>query len=574
MARPSLSEFGIANFRAIFELQGVPLRPITLLFGPNSSGKSSFLLGLQMAEALRRKGDDWFELFLNDQLEGVRKPEVGDRLAFLHDPEAALQFLCRFPVSALELTKESLARDIGLDKLPEAWVQILRHAVAETSVVGIAWWYHLLDPTRRSQEFPGVGHEDGALLLIGGSATEYEEAETIIGPRVLDALEPYFGDSPGHAAAFQEARATLAGGGERPKLGDSVWPFTNVPVERTLPVPGPGLFKYPHLSRNRRGELAESPVITKVWNNFALTFLLLKAAVIGAFDGQTKGMYVLGPLRSVPPRLGGSSDASEAGGDAWRRLVDEPVLRSEVGDWLARLAGEVGPLTPQLVIEGPEVPRSALPAKPLAESLQPVVQQFLSGYLSAATEDSTQLHPKASELDARVIASQWAERIRMTELGENRYTLKLLRGNSQRAVVIRDAGLGMSQLIPVVVGLLGNNGTIVTIEQPELHLHPAMQAEVGDLLIESALGRPQNLIIAETHSEHLLLRIMRRIRETSTGRNTRLDLPVKPDDVSLVFFEVVDGKPVVRHIPLDDRGMIARPWPGGFFEEGFREIFA
>ena len=52
------------------------------------------------------------------------------------------------------------------------------------------------------------------------------------------------------------------------------------------------------------------------------------------------------------------------------------------------------------------------------------------------------------------------------------------------------------------------------------------------------------------------------------------EFSVRPEDVALIFVERVDGVPIAREIPLDERGMITRPWPGGFFEEGFREIFA
>ena len=68
-----------------------------------------------------------------------------------------------------------------------------------------------------------------------------------------------------------------------------------------------------------------------------------------------------------------------------------------------------------------------------------------------------------------------------------------------------------------------------------------MQAELGDVFIQSALGEQKNTFLLETHSEHLILRIMRRIRETRDGKLPQGVPPVSAKDVSILF-----GKP--RHI--------------------------
>lgn len=110
------------------------------------------------------------------------------------------------------------------------------------------------------------------------------------------------------------------------------------------------------------------------------------------------------------------------------------------------------------------------------------------------------------------------------------------------------------------------------IEQPELHLHPALQAELGDLFIQSALGEQKNTFILETHSEHLLLRIMRRMRETSQGNLPAGVPPVRPEDVAVLYVEQDGPQSIVREMPLNERGELVKAWPGGFFEEGLREV--
>jgi len=131
---------------------------------------------------------------------------------------------------------------------------------------------------------------------------------------------------------------------------------------------------------------------------------------------------------------------------------------------------------------------------------------------------------------------------------------------------------GVSQLLPAVVLALDAKREIVAIEQPELHLHPALQAKLGDLFIESALGERKNTLILETHSEHLILRVMRRMRETFKGALPDGRPPVRPSDVAVLYVERDGERSVVRDMPLNERGELIKGWPGGFFEEALSEM--
>ena len=138
----------------------------------------------------------------------------------------------------------------------------------------------------------------------------------------------------------------------------------------------------------------------------------------------------------------------------------------------------------------------------------------------------------------------------------------------------RDIGIGISQVLPVLVSAYASAEKILAIEQPEIHLHPALQAELGDVFIESALGGRRNTFILETHSEHLILRIMRRMRDTVQGTLPDGLPPVHPEDVAILYVQPRDSAAIVRLLELDEEGELLDPWPGGFFEEGFRERFA
>jgi predicted ATPase len=114
---------------------------------------------------------------------------------------------------------------------------------------------------------------------------------------------------------------------------------------------------------------------------------------------------------------------------------------------------------------------------------------------------------------------------------------------------------------------------LIAIEQPELHLHPAQQAELGDVFIESALGERKNTFLLETHSEHLILRVMRRIRETTQRRLPPGAPSVRPSDVAVLYVERDGDHSIVREMPLNERGELVKAWPKGFFEEAFNEMF-
>lgn len=87
------------------------------------------------------------------------------------------------------------------------------------------------------------------------------------------------------------------------------------------------------------------------------------------------------------------------------------------------------------------------------------------------------------------------------------------------------------------------------------------------------MGERKNRFILETHSEHLILRIMRRMRETADGENQDLP-PVTPDDVTVLYVEREGNRSIVREMRLDEEGQLIDHWPGGFFEEDFRERFS
>jgi hypothetical protein len=117
-----------------------------------------------------------------------------------------------------------------------------------------------------------------------------------------------------------------------------------------------------------------------------------------------------------------------------------------------------------------------------------------------------------------------------------------------KAINLVDVGYGVSQIIPIVVdSLRGQRGGTFLLQQPEVHLHPRAQAELGSFLGMLAKEQDKRFVI-ETHSDHLVDRIRMDVRDGKGG--------LKPEDVALLYFERSNGEARIHHLDLDARGNI------------------
>ncbi|GIW83134.1 MAG: hypothetical protein KatS3mg105_4941 [Gemmatales bacterium] len=137
-----------------------------------------------------------------------------------------------------------------------------------------------------------------------------------------------------------------------------------------------------------------------------------------------------------------------------------------------------------------------------------------------------------------------------------------LRRSKDVDVALSDVGFGISQLLPFVVQCLATERQIISIEQPEVHIHPRLQADLGDLLVEAIRKPHYQRFIVETHSEHLVLRLQRLIRERK----------LQPEDVSVIYVSRGVSGAQAQRLAIDESGDFMDDWPGGFFPERLREL--
>lgn len=154
-------------------------------------------------------------------------------------------------------------------------------------------------------------------------------------------------------------------------------------------------------------------------------------------------------------------------------------------------------------------------------------------------------------------------RVEEIAANSNQYKTYVKKENGSAEVALTDVGFGVSQILPVIVLLYYvPEGSTVLFEQPEIHLHPSVQSKLADLILTVSETRNVQVIV-ESHSEHFIRRLQRRVAEDLADRK----------DLKLYFFSTKRGKAAYQELDLDNFGAIHN-WPDNFFGNEMEEISA
>ncbi len=587
---PRLTAIELRNFKGFGEriladgaAEGtrLELAPITLLFGANSSGKSTILQALQyVREVLERRNAN-----PDRTVYGGEFIDLGGFRNLVHQRDLTRRIGIKLE---LELNRARIP-----DLVPEPWEDWQPGQTQDEE--GIWEFHELLQTTKDRTEAVSIGLEIGwsdarrTAVVVGYEAgvngvwlaritasddgrdvsirinkdnpifVRYATQEDIdtIAAAFDDWIDPSDLQAPNSAGAIQVkgASTNMADAADDNHaysvFGQILARVRDAGMER----PGSGLRQWLigfDSALPRLGDLLAIPAsgsggsaniyIARDFTAF-LSSLVVGPGVL--LRDQLRKLRYLGPIRNVPIReFDAALTPDEArwadGTAAWETLLTgDADLVSEVSLWMS---------SPDKLDTGYEIER---------RQTKEVHAGALDWLLAAADSDAPlRLDPKLStELRA---------------LPERR-RLDLIEATTGMRVQPRDVGIGISQVLPVVVATLEPSASLVAIEQPELHIHPAVQVGLGDLLIEGAKQRGISFLI-ETHSEHLILRLLRRIRET-----TAAELPpglsrVAASDINVLYVERSDSEQVeIRPIGIDENGKFLGRWPKGFFPERMRE---
>lgn len=187
-----------------------------------------------------------------------------------------------------------------------------------------------------------------------------------------------------------------------------------------------------------------------------------------------------------------------------------------------------------------------------------------SGATDVLMSDYFRRGNKKGQLTSRVKTwlrrAQIAADLKVEALGDRHYQVQLSHPITGESSNLADVGFGASQVLPILVaGYDISEDSLLMIEQPEIHLHPKAQAELGDFFVD--VYRRDVQVILETHSEHLILRLQTMV---ALG-----EIP-KEDIIVHYVHPTPEGKKIVT-LSMNDKGIFEEKWPNGFFEERMTE---
>ena len=596
-----LSGLRLGNFKAFSETQHVPIRPLTLIFGPNSSGKSSLIHGLLLAHEAIREG----KLDIHRTEIGGDSVDLGGFRQYVHRRDAGLQVEWAFEISKDGFTERlhelfpeaknvSIGLTIGLSKydisvlgdlanltpkeIYEAalisvkekgdkaalerleekkkeqsdFVTLTEKALLEGEVHVETFWIDIDEKRLLS-----MSHRDGNYLQLDSLDTEHTDFQKVITFIVQNMTTTDKVEST-DIAAMSKIIDDLV-----PKISfetTTFFPgklrgkdFLSQKQQQTSLIP---------ISKGRRKEDLQNAMelfLPRILQDIVLGFSQIA-------EKEINRLTYLGPLRSYPPRHIAFSQFHDpnwqaGGGYTWDVVRTDHRIRALINNWL----GDTKKLSTNYELRI----RNLLTVEDITSKhddlSDKVIREIESEYVDGEIDDLF------GELEQRI--DEIPEKLKEFEpLLSDIQELVLFDKRTKTQVSHRDVGIGISQVLPVLVTAYASSNKIIAIEQPEIHLHPALQAELGDVFIDSALGDNKNTFLIETHSEHLILRILRRIRETTRGKNKKTP-PITPENVALLFVDVTKAGSIIQELKIDEQGRLIDQCPGGFFEEDFEELF-
>lgn len=531
-----LTAFKLGNFKAFGETQTIPLRPLTLIFGPNSSGKSSIIHGLLFAHEANRTG----RLDVQQTLLGGDSVDLGGfpQFVYRHDFAADVDW----------------SVELDVRHLPQRSIEVL-------------------GPVGRLCVSLTIGCPGSEVSLT--SYTIEADGRTLLSARGADLAERFIDHA--HPLFQRVAMKRQLGSGPKAserrcrilkEAAESLIPRVTLRLNGFLPkgvteTTGAAAASDRSTTKSSKQRPQKDGLAAKV----QFDLLRLLDEVIGgvalAMESELNRLIYLGPLRSYPPRHLAFDQYHDpnwraGGGHAYDIARRDSKVQEKVNEWLG--AKHMGT-------------RYKLHVTRL---LPPDAHEDAIGFTAhdlAARRDLTSLSADDFEHVIREGLEYHTEPEREGFDRSIPHFMWLYDKVAKTFVTHRDVGIGVSQVLPVLVYAFGSQNRIIAIEQPEIHLHPALQAELADVFIESALGERKNMFILETHSEHLILRVLRRIRESASGELAAGLTPIRPEDVAVLYVSPTPEGSKVTEIPIRADGEFAAPWPDGFFPDRAKELF-
>ena len=532
-----LTELRLKNFKAFgAEMQKVPMSKITLIYGPNSGGKSSIIQSLML---LKQSVEHYNSLPTRSRVRSMREltpkgdfvdlgsfPTVVHRHDTMREIELALSFDGtrssdrRNQTYGIHMT---FAYDGDPYRGDSSFLSRAKYYVARK---GNLESYFEDDGT--SEVVPEMTRRGGVYVDTDEADLEYE----------IDLSEPIPPNGDSGFSSWRMSRVRIH------------WNPTNR-SKRTFSIPlyaerietdfarDMGYFPPLAVRRRRQGiQSTQSPAQGRIQ---AASRVLNLANRLASHEG------------SSPEATGTSERALKA--EFVNAVCDDMQnynIRREALGILDRLI-YLGPLR--------SPPERSYIVSGGARASTGTHGQFMPNilYRDEATLQRVNSWFRELELDYELAVSRLSSQVEL--IGEQ--AAITLMDKTKTEVTLVDVGFGINQVLPVIIEGVGSPpGSIICVEQPEIHLHPRLQAKLADMVVETAQAGKQWII--ETHSEMLIRQIQTRIADPKD----ELD----ESDVSVIYVLRGNASSSVKPLELDRYGEFEEDWPDGFFDDASKKI--
>lgn len=557
-----LSRIEIENFKGIGAKQVIDLAPITLLFGPNSAGKSTILQSLHyVREVLSRGNPD------PDQTIAGGLIDLGGFANLIHGHDLTRTMTIKLVIDGVDgFGSERLPLNTGVsiaspeyEQLPIRYLlgentDLKEYAVVQSVGVSISVaWSNLNVRPYISSITVQIDDDDVATIssppLTGRAVLSDFNFEHNLFRRYSDPNDPS-GEND-DLSQYPLADEVVVLSREMAEAGGVSMTNYRVSVETVNGA-------LPDLETTLVSDLRDPDVsefkLERSSSRVLGLMALMDEIIVGPMrlvrDYLNQTTYV-GPLREIPPR-----------GFQPRLSPDESRWAQGMAAWDLLYTDHQGELLKRV--------NSWLGGK----------ERFGTNYeISRSTRRDISVNSRLHQIFERGVTEDDLAELQEAYSDLNSSTEIMLRDftkNIKLAPV--DVGVGISQMIPVVVACLKKSSGIVMIEQPELHIHPRIQIGFGDLFLEvtrsnSDSMNEQKTLLVETHSEHIMLRILRRVRETSNNELPPGIEGASPEEITVIYVENSNQSVEFKKMRVDSDGDFLDHWPKGFFTERAEELF-
>jgi predicted ATPase len=578
----------LQNFKSI-RAADLSFAPLTVLVGANSSGKTSLIQSILLVAQAAQTGNESSVFSLNGHLVSVGR---FDEVKFAHEKSGSVGIGASIQLGADTSSKPASipterARGSGAfsnvaSSTLKWWVTFDGPAVNEAGSAEIGTVDAEVQP---AIQLPGIGTVKLTSARRGQGPTEADLERLRHGSQALPTREEFalgfmgqlvVGDAESVSIRGLQLRAGFPIGVLTTwKLGEAAargWVDTR--IYRPYSPTSRGLRQRARVSATNRSGVSAAKISAMAD---------LAVGEIRAWNAATvpTGLRAYLERSSDPLSLEERADLRDSIDALIESIVEKLHLTEEVflppdralaGSWNDDLQEAYRFFRERVVYLGPlrQDPQTGYQTAPVgAAGFIGKKGEFLAAVLHASRAREVTSFDGAGKARQMVLTeavNQWAswlqiaDEVLTTDLGRLGIQVSIRRGGVP-ALDLTSVGVGVSQLLPVIVMCLASPpGTLILLEQPELHLHPGLQQKLGDFLL--ACARSGRQLIVETHSEYLVSRLRRLIAEDPSSELL--------DAIALHFVEQTNDESRFRRVTLNEFGGIEE-WPVGFFDQAASE---